>query len=501
MWTKSFESGIVPKEYKIQTIIPIFKKGQKTKAENFRPVILPPHPIKIFERILRTKLYNYFESNHFLHPNQHGFRKQRSCATQLLAHTSDVFSNLVEGNDVDCIYLDYAKAFDKVDHGILIKKLAQYGVTEKYLKWIKSFLTGRTQNVVLNGFYSYLSSVISGVPQGSVLGPLLFIIYINDLSNLIKNAKILTFADDTKIISKISSVEDTISLQENLNSIMEWSIRNNMSLNNQKFELMCHKTHLMNKSLESFSSLPFFNEYSTYTTSEYDTISTSDKVRDLGIIIDPNLNWQLQIQTVYKKCKQLCSWILSVFYSRDKLVMLTLFNSIVRSKLEYCSEIWSPYKIRDINTIEQIQRSFTSRIKGMNQLNYWERLQELQILSLQRRRERNIILHLWKIKNNINPNSIDIEFKEHKRSTAIRAVVKPLPKVRGRMLTQYDESFVIRSAKLWNVLPPNLTHVTSLDIFKSNLKSFLFKVPDKPPLPGYPYTSDNSLLNQYTCLN
>ena len=136
---KSFDAGIVPQQYKKQLIIPIYKKGPKTMPENFRPISLTAHTIKIFERILRDKLSNYFESNSIFNSNQHGFRRQRSCATQLLSHTHYIHSGLVEGNGVDCIYIDYAKAFDKVDHGVLLKKLRYYGVGEKYVNWIHSF--------------------------------------------------------------------------------------------------------------------------------------------------------------------------------------------------------------------------------------------------------------------------------------------------------------------------------------------------------------------------
>ena len=189
------------------------------------------------------------------------------------------------------------------------------------------------------------------------------------------------------------------------------------------------------------------------------------------------------------------AWILSVFYTRDKYTMLTLFKSLVRSRLEYGCEVWNPHKNQDIVKLEQLQRSFTYRISGMREFNYWERLEILNIMSLQRRRERIIIIHLWKIRNNIFPNFLDIQFKDHKRTNAIKAILKPLPKVRGAVLTNFDGSFLIWSAKLWNALPPNLTIITSLELFKTNLDKFLLKLPDKPPLPGYPFNCDNSIIS------
>ena len=195
------------------------------------------------------------------------------------------------------------------------------------------------------------------------------------------------------------------------------------------------------------------------------------------------------------KAKQICGWILSVFFSRDKKTMLTLFNSLVRSKLEYCCSIWNPHLIKDINQIEQVQRSFTFRIKNMQDLDYWDRLKSLNIMSLQRRREFNILLHLWKIGNGQYPNSIDLEFKHKLRSNAIEAIVKPLPKVKGRVLTTYDESFTVRGARLWNTLPAPLTHISSFSLFKSALLNHLKTIPDRPPLPGYSCQSSNSLLD------
>ena len=503
LWKKSFEIGKVPSQYKQQLIIPIYKKGPKTKPENFRPVSLSAHVIKVFERILRDVLSEYFESNFIFNSNQHGFRRQRSCLTQILSHTNFIQSGLVEGVGTDCIYIDYAKAFDKVDHGVLIKKLGQYGVNGNYIKWIENFLSDRHQMVFIDGHYSFPTSVISGVPQGSVLGPLLFIIYLNDLPTAINNATVLTFADDTKIATKIHSANDKNLLQKNLEVVTEWSKYNNMELNSNKFELLCHTPKIEKteeKILQIFEQLPFSDDMVSYKATENISIDKSPFVRDLGVFVDCHLDWKVHIDKISKKAKQISGWILSVFYTRDKCTMLTLFNSLVRSRLEYLCEVWSPQQKQDIVKIEQVQRSFTFRITGMNQFNYWDRLKNLNIMSLQRRREKLIILHVWKILNNKTPNSIGIQFKFNERFFSIRADVKSLPSVRGSVLTKFENSFVIKSAKLWNIIPPNLTTITSLNLFKMKLENFLSQIADEPPLPGYPFrlNSNNSLLNTHS---
>ena len=494
-WEKSFESGHIPESYKKQQIIPLHKKGSTSKAEHWRPIVLNPHEIKLFERVLRKKLVKYFEENALLNHNQHGFRRMRSCATQLLTHTHNILTNAIEGADTDSIYIDYSKAFDKVDHDILLWKLRQYKIPDKYVTWIENFLKGRIQVVYNNGVYSYSTVVKSGVPQGSVLGPLLFIIFINDLPNIIKNCNILTFADDTKIISKVRDENDIKNLQENLNKIIKYSTDNNMILNDNKFELVSHDLNARNTRKIFFEALPFHNHNTSYTASNSE-ILPSPFVRDLGVLIDSKLSWANHLHHISVKAKQICGWILSVFCSRDKHIMLTLFNSLVRSKLEYCCIVWSPHLIKDIVKVEQVQRYFTYKIKHMKDLNYWDRLKVLGILSLQRRRELNIILHLWKIKHCLYPNSIDIRFKVHLRTQAVKAIISPLPKVKGRVLTIHEESFAIRAAKLWNILPSKITHIATFFTFKTALIDYLKTIPDQPPLPGYPYRTNNSLIEQ-----
>ena len=495
-WKKSFACGKIPKYYKNQMIIPLHKKGTKTNVKNFRPVSLTPHEVKIKERVIRKVLMEYLEEFNLINDNQHGFRQNRSCATQLLSQLDFILSNSVEGYDVDSIYIDFAKAFDKVDHGLLIQKLNHYGIRGNFLNWIVNFLDERTQTVFINNHFSYSTSVISGVPQGSVLGPLLFVIYNNDLSQLVDaTSQIFTFADDTKLISRINSSADKVNLQNNLNNIINWSEFNNMKLNTDKFQLLRFTFGTKNLDDAWLYELPFQNDFFNYSASDI-AIEPTSSVRDLGIFIDNELSWNNHYNIIVKRAKKMCGWIFSSIYSRNKEVLLTLFNSLVRGNLEYCCEVWCPHYKKDIVLIEQVQRSFTNRISGQQDYDYWQRLKNLKIYSLQRRREKLIILHVWKIKNNVYPNTVGLTFKFHKRPNAIKADIRSLPQARGKLLTIYDESFLIKACRLWNSLPPMLTKITVLSTFKFHFDKFLKNVPDEPPLPGYPFKNFNSLVEQ-----
>ena len=496
-WQKSFSKGVVPECFKKQQIIPKHKKGLKSNAKNFRGLSLSPHKIKIIERVLRERFVRYLEVNNILNENQHGFRRKRSCVSQLLSHINFIQECLVNDVQVDTIYLDYAKAFDKIDHKILLEKLKQYHFPKSYITWIDSFLTGRSQFVYLNQATSYSTNVISGVPQGSVLGPLLFIIYINDLPNTISHSRLLTFADDTKVILPIRTSDDTHKLQNDLNSIHTWSGENNMLLNGDKFELICHEKTTKSSNLKVLENLPFSSTFNQYQLSDNTFLFPSTNVRDLGVIINNQLDWEPHILNLCNCARRLSAWILNIFHTRDCDVLMTVFNSLVRSKLEYCCQIWDPTKIKLINKLEKIQQKFTKKLCYMSRHTYWERLKLLRIYSLQRRRERASLTYVWKIKNKLVPNDICLEFTTGCRElrSGEKAIIKPMPRTTGSALSSYEASFVVRAAKLWNSLPSILTEITSLNAFVSKLDKYLKLIPDQPPVDGYYHMTSNSILS------
>ena len=492
LWKSSYEMGKIPQVYKEQFITPVYKKGNKTDPSNYRPVSLTSHVIKVFERIVRKNLVDYLEKNGMFSSKQHGFRKGRSCLTQLLQHMDFLLENYLDNSETDVIYLDYAKAFDKVDHSILLEKIKAYGIEGKVFTWIEQFLCGRTQTVVVDGKKSLSLPVISGVPQGTVLGPILFLLYVNDMEHKIKNSKMNSFADDTRISKKISKIEDCGLLQQDLEYVIEWSKENNMILHEDKFELLSYRTPAAKTLAEE---LPFMTDVTNYTTPSGTTLDRSPLVRDLGVNMSEELSWTPHINIMVDKARQISSWVLGVFKDRSKLVMLQLYKSLIRSRVEYCCPLWNPTKIADVKSIESVQRQFTRRIRGLKDTNYWDRLRELKLSSLQRRRERYMIIHVWKILQGISPNDISMVFKESPR-LGQRVVIPPLAKQASALAKScYDNSFAVRAGKLWNLLPREVTLQKELESFKVSLGKFMDSIPDTPPITGYTAMNSNSMID------
>ena len=254
---------------------------------------------------------------------------------------------------------------------------------------------------------------------------------------------------------------------------------------------LCHRS---NRNQNTLSELPFWLENFTYSVSDTITLYPVDQLRDLGITVSSDLSWTTHITGITNKARQKAAWVLSVFHTRSPTVMLTLYKSMVRSLLEYCSPLWNPTKIGEIQELESVQKVFTGRIAGAKDLDYWERLQYLSLMSLQRRRERYIILHMWKIANGHTTNDIGIEFNSKPR-LGLQAVVPSIRRASSAAnQTIRESSFSVMGPRLWNCVPYQLTTVNELSIFKNKITKFLLTVPDKPPIRGYTTANSNSIL-------
>ncbi|XP_068240276.1 uncharacterized protein [Palaemon carinicauda] len=288
----------------------------------------------------------------------------------------------------------------------------------------------------------------------------------------------------------ISTTTDMVLLQQDLNTVTQWSTKNNMSLHEDKFEFMSHAVNRRNPLLR----LSFTADLYQYSTSK-GTLTHSDQLRDLGVTVTSDLKWTAHIRDMANKARQKAGWVLSVFFNRSPTIMLTLYKSMVRSLLEYCCPLWNPRSVSDIEELEGVQRTFTTRIAGSQHLNYWEKLKKLSIMSLQRQQERYILLHMWKILHGTVSNDLKIKFVSRPR-TGFKAVVPPL---RGGVAAYnqslYDKSFAVIGPRLWNCLPVHINKIGEFEPFKRKFSSLLQRIPDKPPVKGYTSPNTNSILD------
>ena len=276
----SLDRGLVPDDWKKANIVPVFKKGEKHMASNYRPVSLTSIACKLLEHIVHSSIMDHFDRHQVLCDEQHGFRVKRSCESQLLITIDDITRNMEEGDQTDIILLDFAKAFDKVPHDRLLHKIEFYGVRQNTLEWIKQFLTNRTQSVILENHKLDPLDVVSGVPQGTVMGPLLFLVYINDLPEATSSSA-RPFADDCLLFRRIRKIQDAVDLQNDLSSLEEWERKWQMCFHPEK----CIVIRVPGKRQ--------FHQTS-YTLHRH-TLDVVDSGKYLGVTINKDLTWTKHI--------------------------------------------------------------------------------------------------------------------------------------------------------------------------------------------------------------
>ena len=368
---KSLKNSDIPDIWKEAVITPIYKgKGEKTDPAQYRPISLTSQIIKLLERILRLYFIQYLEANDAFPNSQHGFRPNRSTVTQLLEQYEEILDALSAQSNIDIIMLDYSKAFDKINHSILLHKLKKLGISGHIGKWIGHFLLNRTQRVSLNGHLSSPSKVISGVPQGTILGPVLFLIYIADIGDNLTKSTLSSYADDSKAHKIIRNSQDGVDLQIDLNKLYDWTSINLMEFNSEKFEaLRIGKNEKLKEEIQ-------------YTTPEGEYIKATDVVKDLGVHFNNKGTFSDHIQLKSTKARQMTGYILRTFITRDSEIMLTLLRSLIFPILDYSCVVWNPHLQQDKTLLESAQRLLTSKIEGMDSLDYYQRLKALNTYSI-----------------------------------------------------------------------------------------------------------------------
>ena len=369
-------------------VVPLFKAGDRTDASNYRPISLLPLFSKVFEKVIYNKVFNHIKP--FIDENQHGFVSGRSTATNLLSYTQYISSIVDKGGQVDSIYLDFSKAFDSVNHVLLIHKLQSYSICGNLLNWLSSYLNGRLQRVAFDGELSAWRHVSSGVPQGSILGPLLFVLYINDMSECLNHANLSLYADDSKLFMSIAEMSDCVRLQRDINQVVKWTEKWKLSLNFKKCSCISFtKKH-------NASIFP-------YRFGKRMDLNRTDFVKDLGVLLTSKLNWSMHINQIVAKSFKMLGFIKRTCKSFSSIrVLKTLYVSFVRSQVEYCSPIWSPHQVYLIQKLERVQKKFIKYLCARSSLDYSREMynhlcHEFHLPTLESRRKFLDTIFLFKI--------------------------------------------------------------------------------------------------------
>ena len=457
------ENENFPLEWKKANVVAVHKKGDKQTLKNYRPISLLPICGKIFERLIYNKMFEFFIDNDLISPNQSGFRPGDSCINQLLSITHEIYKSFDKGLEVRSVFLDISKAFDKVWHEGLIFKLKQNGISGNLLKTLTDFLNCRNQRVTINGQHSSWTSVEAGVPQGSILGPLLFLIYINDLpENLSSNPKL--FADDTSLFSVVHDISKSSNdLNNDLAKISDWAFQWKMNFNPDSNK-QAQEVIFTRKTLKpSHPPLTFNNIPVVQTPSQ----------KHLGMFLDSRLDFQEHLKSILNKVNKTIALLHKFQNVLPRSSLLTIYKSFIRPHLDYGDIIYDQaYNASFHQKMESVQYNAALAITGAIRGTSMEKLyQELGLESLQQRRWYRKLYRFFKIYKNQSPNYLFGIIPTASRSYVTRNAHNiPLYIFKHSF---FKNSFFPSTVIEWNNLDPNIRNSSSSSIFKRNLLKFI----------------------------
>ena len=462
LFKKSIEERRIPDDWRESNVTPIYKqKGSRSDPGNYRPVSLTNVVGKMLERIVKQDIVRFIEQNKLMSNSQHGFRSGRSVQTNMTEFLDQTTRWLDKGRSFDIIYLDFAKAFDKVCHKRLILKLAEVGVGEGVRGWIENWLSGRRQRVKVEEEMSDWEDVVSGVLQGSVLGGVLFNIFIDDIDESGGEAFLRKFADDTKMAQIVETHEDGQMMQKKIDGLVEWADKWGMAFNSAKCKVM----HCGNKNLQ----VPY--------SMDGDRIGVTREERDLGVIVGDTMKPSSQCASAARAGNFALGQLLRAFHYRRKANIVPLYKTFVRPRLEFAVTAWNPWTEADVRILERVQERLVRAMADVKGATYEEKLRDARLTTLRERRIRGDAIEAFKTLKRINQVEADEWFTivgEEARPTRANTIIGEEGEERRELVLEVERAnlelrrnfFTIRAAREWNKLPEEMKKLKTVNSFK-----------------------------------
>ena len=476
---KSYETKTFPNILKIASIKPIHKSGDKNNISNYRPISILPVLSKIFERSAAIQLVQYFEKNKTFNKNQHAYRPQHSTITCLFDIINYTHEQLDSKNFVSIVSLDLSKAFDTINYDLLLTKLKNLNLNQNSVDFLKSYLQNRKQFTKFSDFTSKEEDVISGVPQGSILGPLLFLCFVNDLPLAFENiCKFSAYADDTQLIVSAKNLPELKSKIENVIQIAErWYCRNGMKNNAGKSEVIL------------ISKKPIKTQ--KFTVLENDTpkiVETKKSIEILGVIIDQTLSWTKQINIMKKNAIDTIRKVHRINRFIPRKLRLTLYKTLISPKFNYADIIWGGCRKKDSLKLQYAQNFAIRSIAGKHKYcSAKETLKELKLLNLENRRKIHESVFLHKSMLGKTTKAIEETFKKHLPKLNTRRSSQQKFNLPRHNFSKFKKSPIYRSMETWNKLPKNLSF-GNIKKHKSEVQNYLLEEQLKIPPTKNNYT-------------
>uniref|UniRef100_A0A672GUJ2 Reverse transcriptase domain-containing protein n=1 Tax=Salarias fasciatus TaxID=181472 RepID=A0A672GUJ2_SALFA len=455
----SFTTGTFPESMKIAKVIPLFKKGNKNDVSNYRPISLLPQLSKILEKLFVIRLNKFIVKHNILSNNQYGFRTNHSTATAIMELAEEITNAMDKKRFLVSVFVDLQKAFDTLDHDILLYKLYKYGIRGVAHEWVKSYLKDRKQFVQINDIKSKNGNVTCGVPQGSVLGPVLFLLYINGIDTASSLLKCILFADDTTLYYAGDNINEVLEIVEKeFQNVIKWFNANKLSLNISKTKYMIFSYRR--------------TDVDTTLTVEGIEIERTNEIKFLGVLLDEQLTWKSHIDYVKTKISQTIAVLYKLKESLHNNSLFLLYNSLIIPYLTYCVEVWGNACKTYIEPLFLLQKRAIRVVNGSGYRDHTNPIFiKLKSLKMKELVELNLLKTMYKAHRKKLPFNLQNRFAKRDSQYRLRGTeVFKRPESRTKLK---ERCITTKGINLWNKLDSEIKRSQSIHIFKKCLKAQL----------------------------